>query len=82
MLIHDKLAFVFRLQNAWYNEHLRSYELGKTGNEQLVEQKDLADFYPSVVYTLAGRQLATLKHYICFSFKVSHMNTKVAILGH
>lgn len=37
MLIHEKLTFVVRLQNTWYNKHLRSYELENTGNVQLLE---------------------------------------------
>lgn len=29
------MNFVVRLQNTWYNEHFRSYELDNTGNVQL-----------------------------------------------
>lgn len=32
MLICDKLTFFVRLQNGWYQEHLRSYELENTGS--------------------------------------------------
>lgn len=68
MVVHDKLAFVVKLQNAWYNEYLRNYEVENTSNLQLTEQKALADFLPLVVYSVEGRRLVTLKHYICLPY--------------
>ena len=81
MLICDKLTFFVRLQNAWYNEHLRSYELENTGSVQLLEHKDLKDFYPLAAYTLAGRRLATLKHHICTSFYMELLTGSETVFG-
>lgn len=63
LLISDKLSFFVRLQTAWYNEHLRSYEIDSTCSVKLLEQRDLRDFYPLAAYTLGGKRLATLKHH-------------------
>lgn len=68
MLISDKLTFFVRLQNAWYNEHLRSYELENTASLLFLEHGDLKDFHPLAAYTLAGRRLVTLKHHISLTF--------------
>lgn len=68
MIVHNKPVFVIRLKMAWYNEHLRNYELENTINEKVIEQKDLPDFYPLAAYTMAGRHLVTLKHHICFPY--------------
>lgn len=68
IMVSDELVFVVKLLNAWHNEHLRSYELENTGNIQLLEQREIVDFYPLAVYTLAGGRVATLKHHICLSF--------------
>ena len=68
IIVNNKPGFVIRLKMAWYNEHLRSFELENTRNEKVIEQKDLPDFYPLATYTLAGRHLVTLKHHICLSY--------------
>lgn len=68
MVVHDKLAFVVKLRNTRYNKHLRSYELKNTSNVQLIEQKALADFLTLAVYSVEGRRLVTLKHYICLPY--------------
>lgn len=59
-VICDKLNFFVRQRNTWYNEHLRSYDLENAGSLQLVEQRQLKDFYPLAAYTLAGRRLTML----------------------
>lgn len=64
ILVCNELAFVVRLLSTWYNEHFRSYELEHTGNIQILEQKEMVDYYPLAAYTVAGRRLTTLKHYI------------------
>jgi len=68
LIISEKLIFFVRLQCAWYNEHLRSYELENTSNVQLLQQSDLPDFYPLTAYSLAGRRFVSLKQHICISF--------------
>ncbi|KAK0145607.1 hypothetical protein N1851_015505 [Merluccius polli] len=68
MVVHNKPVYVIRLKIAWYNQHLRSFELENTSNEQVIEQKDLPDFYPLATYTLAGRHLVTLKQHICLPY--------------
>ena len=68
IIVNNKPGFVIRLKMAWYNEHLRSFELENTRNEKVIEQKDLPDFYPLATYTLAGRHLVTLKHHICLPY--------------
>ena len=51
MIVHNKPVFVVRRKMTWYNEHLRSYELENTSNEQVIEQKELPDFYPLAAYS-------------------------------
>lgn len=68
ILVLDSIFFVVKLLNAWYNEHLRSYELDYTGNIQVIEPKELLDFYPLAMYTVAGRRVVTLKHHITIPF--------------
>lgn len=68
ILVCNELVFVVRLLSTWYNEHLRSYELEHTANIQLLQQREMVDYYPLAAYIVGGKRLTTLKHYICPSF--------------
>lgn len=68
VIVHKKPVFVIRLKMTWYNEHLRCCELDNTSKNQVIEQKDLPDFYPLAAYTQAARCLVTLKQYICLLY--------------
>ncbi|KAK6479283.1 hypothetical protein HHUSO_G19991 [Huso huso] len=64
IIVHGKLAFVVKCQNAWYNEHLRGFELDSTGNVQVLEQQELSDIYPLAAYTVGQNRMVTLKRHI------------------
>lgn len=63
-VVKGKPAFIRKCLNAWYTEHLRSYELENTKSVKVVEPSELSDIFPLTAYTVAGRRMVTLKRYI------------------
>ena len=63
----SKPSFIVKKLSAWYDEHLRSFELHTDFNSIAliaVEPHELNDFYPLVAYSIARRRMVTLKAYI------------------
>lgn len=63
VVINTNIVFVCRLMTAWYNEHLRAYELcGDHISTFLVTHLgEKRHSVPLSVYSIRGRQLVTLK---------------------
>lgn len=59
VVVHGKLGFVVESLNAWYTEHLRSYELEKTKTIKILEPSQLSDLFPLAAYTVAGKRMVT-----------------------
>lgn len=68
IVVHGELAFIAKCQNAWYNEHLRGFELESTQKLKVIEQKELADIYPLTAYAVGQKCMVTLKHHICLQY--------------
>lgn len=68
IIVHGELAFIAKCQNAWYNEHLRGFELESTQKLKVIEQKELADIYPLTAYAVGQKHMVTLKHHICLQY--------------
>lgn len=66
IIVHGKLAFIVKCQNAWYNEHLRCFQLESI--VEVLEQKELADIYPLAAYTVGQKHMVTLKCHICLLY--------------
>lgn len=66
VVINTNIVFVCRLMTAWYDEHLRAYELcgGHISTFLVTDLTELNDVFPPSVYGIRGRQLVTLKRYI------------------
>lgn len=66
VVINTNIVFVCRLMTAWYDEHLRAYELcrGHVSTFLVTHLTELNDVFPLSVYSIRGRQLVTLKRYI------------------
>lgn len=64
VVVHGKLGFVVKCLNAWYSEHLGSYELENTKTIKVLELAQLSDIFPLAAYTIAGKHIVTLKRYI------------------
>lgn len=67
VILQETLSFIVKAKNAWYIEHLRSFQLEDTGKVLLVEKKELADVYPLVSYSVQGKRMITLKRHICIT---------------
>lgn len=67
-ILNNCAHFIVKLLDAWYEEHLRSFQLENTGKMVLVEQQKLGDVYPLAAYSVGGKRLVTLKRHICCSF--------------
>lgn len=65
MIVGDTVGFILKTRQAWYNEHLRSYELETTGHVLVLKQHELYDVMPLAAYTVAGKTMVTLKRAIC-----------------
>lgn len=59
-VVNGKVGFIVKCLNAWYTEHLRSYELENTKNVEVIEPNELSDIFPMV----SGKRMVTQKSYI------------------
>lgn len=66
VIIDNRLNFLVKQLQAWYIEHLRSYELDVFPIRSLavLDPSELADHYPLTAYVIGGRRMVTLKRYI------------------
>ena len=64
-ILDNCVHFIVKLLAAWYEEHLRSFQLENSGKMVLLEQQKLGDVYPLAAYSVGGKHLVTLKRYIC-----------------
>lgn len=67
IIVHGAPFFVMKILSAWYDEHFRAFEVEYTRRIEVLEQPQLADVYPLTAYKVAGRQMVSLKHFICTS---------------
>ena len=63
-VVNGKVGFIVKCLNAWYIEHLRSFELENTGSVKVIEPNELSDIFPLAAYTVAGKRMVTQKRYI------------------
>ncbi len=56
-ILDNCVHFIVKLLAAWYEEHLRSFQLEDTGKIALLEQQELGDVYPLAAYSVGGRRL-------------------------
>lgn len=63
-VVNGKVCFIVKCLNAWYIEHLRSYELENTRSVKVIELSELSDIFPMAAYTVAGKRIVTQKRYI------------------
>ena len=64
VVVNGKTGFIVKCLNAWYIEHLRSYELENTRIIKVIDQSELSDIFPMAAYTIAGKSIVTLEHFI------------------
>lgn len=67
IVVQSSLAFVVKLQTAWYFEHFRGFMLEPTGIVRVVKHSELIDTYPLVAYVVDGKRMVSLKHHISLS---------------
>lgn len=67
IIVHEAPFFAMKVLSAWYDEHFRAFEVEYTRRIEVLEQPQLADVYPMAAYKVAGRQMVSLKHFICSS---------------
>lgn len=67
IIVRDSLAFVLKLQSAWYSVHFRCFKLESTSIVKVIEQSRLTDVYPLATYAVEGVRMVSLKHHICLS---------------
>ena len=67
IIVHKAPFFAVKVLSAWYDEHFRAFEVEYTRRIEVLGQSQLADVYPLAAYTVAGRQMVSLKHFICAS---------------
>lgn len=67
-ILDNCVRFIMKLLAAWYEEHLRSFQLDDAGKITSLEQKKLGDVYPLGAYTVRRKGLVTLKRHICCEF--------------
>lgn len=68
IVAQDSLAFVVKLQTAWYFEHFRGFMLESTGIVRVVKHSELTDTYPLVAYIVDGKRMVSLKHHISLCY--------------
>lgn len=64
VVVDGKPGFIVECLDAWYIEHLGSYELENTRTIKVLEPAQLSDIFPLAAYTIAGKRMVTLKRYI------------------
>lgn len=64
--VHTEIMFVCRVMSAWYNEHLRSYEVCYSVTPPLcvVPLSELNNVFLLSDYRISGKLMVTLKRYI------------------
>lgn len=67
-ILDNCVHFIVKLLAAWYEEHLRSFQLEETGKMALLDQQTLGDVIPLAAYSVGGKRLVTLKRHICCSY--------------
>ncbi|KAJ4938637.1 hypothetical protein JOQ06_003247 [Pogonophryne albipinna] len=67
-ILDNCVHFIVKLLAAWYEEHLRSFQLEDTGEMALLDQQTLGDVIPLAAYSVGGKRLVTLKRHICCSY--------------
>lgn len=60
-VVNGKVGFIVKCLNAWYIEHLGSYELENTRSVKVTEPSELSDVFPMAAYNVAGKRIVTLK---------------------
>jgi len=68
MVVNNSLGFIVKTRRAWYNEHLRSFELDAPDHVEVLLHKDLSDVVPLAAYTVKGKCMVTLKCFISTKF--------------
>lgn len=58
-VVNGKAGFIVKCLNAWYVEHLGSYELETTKSIKVIEPNELSDMFPMAAYTVAGKHMVT-----------------------
>lgn len=68
MVVNNSVGFIVKTCRAWYDEHLRSFELDAPGHVKVLLQEDLSDVVPLAAYTVRGKCMVTLKRFISIQF--------------
>lgn len=68
MVVNNSVGFIVKTRRAWYDEHLRSFELDAPGHVKVLLQEDLSDVVPLAAYTGRGKCMVTLKRFISIQF--------------
>ena len=63
-ILDSCVHFIVKLLAAWYEDHLRSFQLEDTGKMAVLEQQKLDDVYPLAAYSVGGKRLVVLKHHM------------------
>lgn len=62
---NTEIMFVCRKMTAWYEEHIRSYELCHSlGSFCVTKWSDLTDVFPLCAYKIQGKLMVTLKRFV------------------
>ncbi|KAK0131259.1 Sterile alpha motif domain-containing protein 3 [Merluccius polli] len=57
LILENHIKFIVKTLSAWYNEHMRSFELEHSHNMIVVEQQELGDIYPLAAYNVEGKRM-------------------------
>lgn len=71
VVVNGKVVFIIKCLNAWYSEHYRGFELENTRIIKVIESNELSDIFPMAAYSVLGKHMLTLKHYIHVSCEAS-----------
>lgn len=59
IVANGKVGFIVKCLNAWYIEHLRSYQFENTRSVKVIEPSELSDIFPMAAYIVAGKHMVT-----------------------
>lgn len=68
VIVENLVGFIVKTQVAWYDEHMRSFELKTLKHLKLLLQSDLNDAMPLAVYSEGGESMVTLRRCISVPF--------------
>lgn len=68
LIVKNLVGFIVKTRVAWYDEHMRSFELETHGHLKLLLQSDLNDTLPLAAYIVGGKSMVTLKWCISVPF--------------